>query len=119
MRSIITLKEYFASPKVISSNAKAKAHYALFPDRILTKHTDLGDQRIADLDGVMKQVISHRPGDVDASIYIKVNDDLAAIVKKNPTYLAGFAILPINDLAAAVSELKALHDVTRLYRRFN
>lgn len=106
MKSIITLEEHFASPKVINSSVEAKAHYAHFPDRILTKLTDLGDQRVTNLGGVTKQVISHGPGDVDAALCAQVNDDLAAAVKANPTRLAGFAMLPMREPAAAASELE-------------
>lgn len=106
MRSIITLEEHFASSHVISASAEAEAHYAHFPDRILSKLTDLGDQRIADLGGVTKQVISHGPGDVNAPICAQVNDELAAAVSKHPARLAGFAMLPMRDPDAAASELE-------------
>ncbi|KAJ6781195.1 hypothetical protein PWT90_05972 [Aphanocladium album] len=108
MRPLITLEEHFASQTVITSSDEAKAHYAHFPPHILGKLTDLDATRVADLDKghVSLQVVSHGPGNVGAAICADVNNDLAAAVKRNPTRLAGFAMLPMREPEAAAAELE-------------
>ncbi|KAM3460278.1 hypothetical protein MY5147_003157 [Beauveria neobassiana] len=108
MRPLITLEEHFASPTVLTSSDQAKAHYANFPPRILDKLTDLDHTRVADLDRghVSLQVVSHGPGNVAASVCTAVNDDLAAAIRRHPTRLAGFAMLPMREPAAAATELE-------------
>ncbi|TQV93822.1 2-amino-3-carboxymuconate-6-semialdehyde decarboxylase [Cordyceps javanica] len=108
MRPLITLEEHFASQTVIASSDEAKTHYAHFPSRILDKLTDLDETRVADLDKghVSLQVVSHGPGNVGAAVCASVNDDLAAAIRRHPTRLAGFAMLPMHEPAAAAEELE-------------
>ncbi|EGX95963.1 2-amino-3-carboxymuconate-6-semialdehyde decarboxylase, putative [Cordyceps militaris CM01] len=108
MRPLIALEEHFASPAVIASSADAKAHYAHFPPHILDKLTELGETRVADLDKghVSLQVVSHGPGNVGAAVCTTVNDELAAAVRRHPTRLAGFAMLPMREPDAAADELE-------------
>ncbi|OAQ97754.1 hypothetical protein LLEC1_00418 [Akanthomyces lecanii] len=108
MRPLITLEEHFASQTVITSSDEAKAHYAHFPPHILDKLTDLDQTRVADLDKghVSLQIVSHGPGNVGAGICADVNNDLAAAVQRNPTRLAGFAMLPMREPDAAAAELE-------------
>ncbi len=108
MRPLITLEEHFASQTVITSSDEAKAHYAHFPSHILDKLTDLDQTRVADLDKghVSLQIVSHGPGNVGTGVCTKVNDDLAAAIQRNPTRLAGFAMLPMREPDAAAAELE-------------
>ncbi|KAJ5091091.1 hypothetical protein NUU61_005961 [Penicillium alfredii] len=108
MLPLITLEEHFTSPKVSEVSVEAREHYAKFPPHIRTKLEELGEGRIKDLDkgNVSLQVISHGPGDIPPSICAVANDDLAAAVSRNPTRLAGFAMLPMGEPAAAAKELE-------------
>ncbi|PYH77253.1 putative metal-dependent hydrolase [Aspergillus uvarum CBS 121591] len=108
MIPLITLEEHYSSRKVSEASPEAQAHYAAFPPPIRRKLEALGDERIHDLDhgNVSIQVISHGPGDINASLCTAVNDDLAAAVAQHPTRLAGFAMLPMREPAAAAAELE-------------
>ncbi|OJK05120.1 hypothetical protein ASPACDRAFT_56517 [Aspergillus aculeatus ATCC 16872] len=105
MIPLITLEEHYISRKVSEASPTAKAHYAAFPPHIRSKLEALDDERIQDLDSgsVSLQVISHGPGDISASLCTAVNDDLAAAIRKHPTRLAGFAMLPMSEPAAAAA----------------
>lgn len=108
MVPLITLEEHYASPKVSESSPEARSHYANFPRHILSKLEFLGEERIRDLDqgNVSLQVISHGPGNISPPVCSTVNDDLASAVSQNPTRLAGFAMLPMSEPAAAAKELE-------------
>lgn len=108
MLPLITLEEHFCSPEVIESNESVGALYNYFPPHILSKLKDLGDDRIRDLDrgNVSIQVLSHGPGEASPSVCTVANDDLAAAVSKNPTRLAGFAMLAMSHPDTAAQELK-------------
>ncbi|EON97566.1 putative 2-amino-3-carboxymuconate-6-semialdehyde decarboxylase protein [Phaeoacremonium minimum UCRPA7] len=108
MLPLITLEEHFSSPKVLESSKSLGALYNNFPPFILSKLNSLGDERIQDLDRghVTLQVVSHGPGEASPSVCTAANDDLAAAVSKNPTRLAGFAMLALSEPAAAARELK-------------
>ncbi|KAK9321514.1 hypothetical protein V1517DRAFT_326105 [Lipomyces orientalis] len=108
MLPLITLEEHYASPKVTEASPEARDHYANFPPQILSKLRSLGEERIQDLDKgkVCLQVISHGPGVISAHICSTANDDLASAVARNPTRLAGFAMLPMSEPAAAAKELE-------------
>ena len=108
MLPLITLEEHYISPKVREASAAARAHYANFPSHLLSKLESLSDERIQDLDkgNVSLQVISHGPGDIPSHICSAANDDLASAISKNPSRLAGFAMLPMSEPAAAANELE-------------
>ena len=108
MLPLITLEEHYISPKVREASAAARTHYANFPSHLLSKLESLSDERIQDLDkgNVSLQVISHGPGDIPSHICSAANDDLASAISKNPSRLAGFAMLPMSEPAAAANELE-------------
>ena len=105
---LATLEEHYASPKVSESSPETRSHYANFPPHILSKLESLGEERIRDLDqgNVSLQVISHGPGNISPTVCSTANDDLAFAVSQNPTRLAGFAMLPMSEPAAAAKELE-------------
>jgi len=107
MLPLITLEEHYSSPKVLESSKGIGAFYNNFPPHILHKLNSLGDERIQDLDQgkVSLQVISHGPGEAPPSVCTAANDDLAAAISKNPTRLAGFAMITMSQPAAAAREL--------------
>ncbi|KAK9494190.1 hypothetical protein V1508DRAFT_49195 [Lipomyces doorenjongii] len=108
MLPLITLEEHYASPKVSEASPEARDHYSNFPPHILSKLESLGEERIQDLDKgkVSLQVISHGPGNISPSVCSAANNDLASAVSRNPTRLAGFAMLPMSEPAAAAKELE-------------
>ncbi|KAE8352497.1 hypothetical protein BDV28DRAFT_148956 [Aspergillus coremiiformis] len=108
MFPLITLEEHYVSPKVHEASPEARAHYANFPPHILLKLESLGEERIQDLDKgkVSLQVLSHGPGNLAAPVCSVINEDLAVAIAKNPTRLAGFAMLPMSEPVAAVTELE-------------
>jgi predicted TIM-barrel fold metal-dependent hydrolase len=107
MLPLITLEEHYSSPKVLESSKGIGAFYNNFPPHILHKLNSLGDERIQDLDQgkVSLQVISHGPREASPSVCTAANDDLAAAISKNPTRLAGFAMITMSQPAAAAREL--------------
>jgi predicted TIM-barrel fold metal-dependent hydrolase len=107
MLPLITLEEHYASSKVLESSAAMSALYDIFPPHLLHKLRSLGDERIQDLDNgkVSLQVISHGPGEATPSVCTAANDDLAAAIAKNPTRLAGFAMVTTSEPVAAAQEL--------------
>ncbi|KAK9481459.1 hypothetical protein V1527DRAFT_147797 [Lipomyces starkeyi] len=50
------------------------------------------------------EVISHRPGEASSFYCTTANNDLAAAISKNPTRLAGFAMITMSLPAAAARE---------------
>ena len=108
MLPLIALEEHYASLKVLESSKAIRALYNIFPPHLLHKMNSLGDERIQDLDDgkVSLQVISHGPGEVAPSVCIVANNDLANAISKNPTRLAGFAMLAMREPAAAAQELR-------------
>ncbi|KAH9222753.1 putative 2-amino-3-carboxymuconate-6-semialdehyde decarboxylase [Leptodontidium sp. 2 PMI_412] len=106
MTPFITLEEHYISRSAVKK-AGADGVYAMFPPHIVSKLADLGNERIADLEKgeVSLQVLSHGPIDASKDVCIVVNDELAAAISKNPTRLAGFALLPVIDPKAAADEL--------------
>ncbi|KAJ5216642.1 metal-dependent hydrolase [Penicillium cinerascens] len=106
MLPLIALEEHFVSSKV--REAERVDHYATFPPHIVTKLQSLGNERIQDLNegNVSLQVISHGPGVRSTALCITANDELASAISKNPTRMAGFAMLPMDDPAAAAKELE-------------
>lgn len=106
MSPIITLEEHFISPSVVKASGGDEV-YAQFPPHIVSKLSDLGNERITDLDkgDVSLQILSHGPIEASSEVCTSANDELAAAISKNPTRLAGFALLPIGEPKAAASEL--------------
>ncbi|RDL35850.1 Uncharacterized protein BP5553_06462 [Venustampulla echinocandica] len=107
MPPLITLEEHYSSPKVLESNKTISALYNNFPPHLLHKLDSLGDERIQDMDEgmVSLQVISHGPGEATPPVCAAANDDLAAAISKNPTRLAGFAMITMSQPTAAAREL--------------
>jgi predicted TIM-barrel fold metal-dependent hydrolase len=108
MLPLITLEEHYTSSKVSEASSATHDHLANFPPHILSKLGSLGEERIQDLDKgkVSLQVISHSPGNISPSVCLAANDDLASAISRNPTRLAGFAMLPMSEPAAAAKELE-------------
>ncbi|KAJ5093381.1 metal-dependent hydrolase [Penicillium angulare] len=106
MLPLITLEEHYVSPYVRA--AQEHDEFAVFPPALVQKLNTLGEERVQDLDAgnVSLQIISHGPGDMPASVCTAANDDLASAISKYPTRLAGFALLPVSNPAAAASELE-------------
>ncbi|KAK9317526.1 hypothetical protein V1524DRAFT_445346 [Lipomyces starkeyi] len=104
-RNLLRLATYLF---VSEASPEARDHYANFPPHILSKLESLGEERIQDLDKgkVSLQVISHGPGNISPPVCSVANDDLASAVSRNPTRLAGFAMLPMSEPAAAAKELE-------------
>lgn len=108
MIPLITLEEHYASSRVSEASIEARDHYSKFPPHVLSKLEELGEERIQDMDNgnVSLQIISHGPGDISPPVCSAANDELAAAISKNPTRLAGFAMLPMSEPAAAAKELE-------------
>jgi predicted TIM-barrel fold metal-dependent hydrolase len=106
MPPFITLEEHYLSPKVRA--ASTHDEFAQFPPHITRKLDSISSERIQDLDNgqIALQVLSHAPGTHPAPLCKEVNNDLAASISKNPTRLAGFALLPMSDAPAAAAELE-------------
>lgn len=125
---IITIEEHFTSPKISEkmkqfqpkSNDAEKdkdmgfmiKHYLPTNDDI----EDVGARRLKFMDesGIDIQVISYGSGSpqgiADSKIAIELcaeaNDELALLIKQNPTRFAGFATLPVVNTIAAAAELE-------------
>ncbi|PVH87012.1 putative metal-dependent hydrolase [Cadophora sp. DSE1049] len=106
MAPFITLEEHYISRSAVKK-AGADDMYVMFPPHIVSKLADLGTERIKDLEKgeVSLQVLSHGPIDASAEVCVGANDELAVAISKNPTRLAGFALLPVIDPKAAAAEL--------------
>ncbi|KAL1852670.1 hypothetical protein Plec18170_005803 [Paecilomyces lecythidis] len=106
MLPFITLEEHYVSFKV--REVESVDHYASFPQHIVTKLQSLDEERIQDMDNgkVSIQVVSHGPGDRPLHLCVLANDDLASAISRHPNRLAGFAMLPMNEPAAAAEELE-------------
>ena len=106
MFPLITLEEHYVSRRVREAGlADDLTHY---PQHIFSKMCSLGKERIQDLDNgnVSLQVISHGPSDRSPAICSKANDELVSAISKHPTRMAGFAMLPMSEPAAAAKELE-------------
>src|SRR4051794_16923563 len=106
MPPFITLEEHYLSPKVRA--ASTHDEFAQFPPHITRKLDSISSERIQDLDNgqIALQVLSHTPGTHPAPLSKEVNTVLAPSIPKNPTRLAGFALLPMSDAPAAAAELE-------------
>lgn len=100
MSPIITLEEHFISRSALKA-AGANGDYEKFPPHIVAKLADL-DLGKGD---VSLQIVSHGPLEASRKICRAANDELAAAIAKNPTRLAGFALLPVGEPHLAADEL--------------
>lgn len=98
----ITLEEHF------DTGISHDILHDSMPQTIKDRMADLGSARLQHMDenGVKLQVISHGPSATPVPACIAANNKLAAACKENPGRYAGFASLPMQDPAAAVSELE-------------
>ncbi len=125
---IITIEEHFSSPKISekmkqfqpqSSDAEKNKDMQELIKHFLPTNDDIEDvgaRRIKFMDesGIDMQVISYGGGSpqgiADPKIAIELcaeaNDELAHLIKQNPTRFAGFAALPVADPVAATAELE-------------
>lgn len=105
---IITLEEHYFS-KALSRPEHLQTTLARFPAPISDSLTEIGDKRIAAMDGgkVSLQVISHAPlaSSMPAGAVAEANDELYVSINSRPTRFKGFASLPMTDPALAVKEL--------------
>ena len=120
----ITLEEHFASPAFLDGpGRKLKERAAKIGGpaaRFLEQLSDLGDNRIAEMDaaGIDMQILSLTSPGVEqleaaeaASFARETNDFLAEAIRSHPTRFGGFAALPTADPDAAVAELeRTIHD---------
>jgi predicted TIM-barrel fold metal-dependent hydrolase len=117
----ITLEEHFATSVFLEGPGRdLRARAQQFGDRaakLLAQLTDVGDDRIAEMDGagIDVQVLSlTSPGteqleEADAvSVALDANDFLAAAIKRHPSRFAGFATLPTACPDKAADELERM-----------
>lgn len=113
---IVAIEEAFSipgmTPPFVGSQNTLAPEWASRWDRLLA---DVYEERLADMDanGVDVQVLSLTSGvelTGDAAIAVErarqANDHLARIVAAHPDRFAGFAALPLQDPAAAATELR-------------
>lgn len=107
MLPLITLEEHYIS-LALPPGADDLASHMELPPQLQSKLSDLGSERIKDLDAgsISLQVLSHGPLDANASVCAKVNGELKAAITKHPKRLAGFALLPMAEPEAAAKELE-------------
>ena len=115
----IALEEHFVSPNFVSGPGsrfmeRLRGSGPRGP-RICEQLQELGDARIAEMDaaGLDVQVLSLNSPGVEQSdtadqiaIARDANDFLAEAIKKHPTRLAGFAVLPVASPERAAEELE-------------
>jgi uncharacterized protein len=120
----ITLEEHYVSPAFLRGPgrelAEASKNLSGPPAKWVQQMSDLGDQRIAEMDaaGIDVQVLSlTSPGTeqlepTEAIVLAReANDYVARAVQRHADRFAAFAALPTADPGAAVSELeRAIHD---------
>lgn len=120
----ITLEEHFASPAFLDGpgrKLKERAARVGGPAaRFLEQLSDLGDNRIAEMDaaGIDMQILSLTSPGVEqleaaeaAAFARETNDFLAEAIRSHPTRFGGFASLPTANPDAAVAELeRTIHD---------
>jgi predicted TIM-barrel fold metal-dependent hydrolase len=103
--SLTTLEEHYISKLVRTSTDKDA--YDAFPQTMIRKLEDLGEQRLKDMDAgkVTRQIISHGPVNASPDMCRQANDELAAACNKNSGRFSAFAMLPMAEPAAAADEL--------------
>lgn len=114
----IAIEEHFLSPDYVAGPGKANAErFKARPGgaALVENLLDIGDGRIAKMDaaGIDMQVLSlNSPGveqlepDQAVPVARDANDFLADAIKRHPTRLAGFALLPIQVPDKAADELE-------------
>ena len=113
----IALEEHFATPELARySAATATVAQPGVWAEALRRLLDLTEERLPAMDasGVDVAVLSlNAPGiqaESDAAVAAReasaINDFLAEVIANNPTRFRGFAALPLQDPAAAASELE-------------
>ena len=99
-RPLITLEEHFVS-EAARTHGKNDDPLGIkrFPPPIATKLSDLGNERLKDMDAgtVTLQVISHAPTNGSAPIEVcrKANDELKSAVESSKGRFAVFAMIPM------------------------
>lgn len=106
MLPLISLEDHFVSPTVRA--AAEQDNYVHFPPKVMTQLLSLDAERITEMDAgkVTLQIVSHAPINASLENCRTANDELAEGVKKNPTRLGGFAMLPMSDPQGAATELE-------------
>ncbi|HEX2216642.1 MAG TPA: amidohydrolase family protein [Xanthobacteraceae bacterium] len=108
---IVTLEEHYWDEELSATFSGLDAGAS---PEVKRRLLDVGEARIAAMDeaGIDIQVLSHAapsaqklPADGAAEMTRRVNDRLAAVIKRHPTRFAGFAALPTADPSAAADEL--------------
>jgi predicted TIM-barrel fold metal-dependent hydrolase len=111
----ITLEEHFLTQSFLNATQNASTPIPPQIAALQPKLLDLGAGRIAAMDeaAIDLQVLSLAASGLDAlhaadamPLTRDINDELAAAIRQNPARLAGFAILPLKDPAAAAAELE-------------
>ncbi len=117
---IITLEEHYRSKLVDAALPQAGNFFSAMNAneemaKRLPKLSDLGKQRIADMDeaGIDLQVLSHTVPSPElleqaraVPLARRVNDEMAEAVRRYPKRFAAFATLPVADPAASAEELE-------------
>jgi uncharacterized protein len=114
----IAIEEHFRSRAFLAALAAGRAieEPSRAVERAAARLEDVGPGRVAEMDaaGVDVQVLSHNVPGPEAcaaagdavALAREMNDELAAVVTARPDRLAGFAMLPLADPAAAAEELR-------------
>jgi predicted TIM-barrel fold metal-dependent hydrolase len=111
----ITLEEHFVTQSFLRATTSASTPLPPQIAALQPKLLDIGSGRIAAMDesAIDLQVLSLATSGLDSldaataiSLTHDINDELAAAVCAYPTRLAGFAVLPLKDPAAAAAELE-------------
>ncbi|CAF9913675.1 MAG: hypothetical protein ALECFALPRED_008938 [Alectoria fallacina] len=111
-RPLIALEEHFISEaaRAWGIDNDSLGFIKRFPPPIASKLSDLNDIRLQDMEAgaVSLQVVSHGPTNGSAPIDIcrQANDELHKAVQTSEGRLAGFAMIPMNEPAAAAEELE-------------
>lgn len=107
MPPLITLEEHFFSEAITASTSSQYSEQLRHVPGLLEKLHDLGASRLRDMDAaqISVQVVSHGPGALSPGQCAAANDQLAAAVAAHSGRFAGFAVLPMADPAACVTEL--------------
>ena len=119
---IITVEEHYTVPEVDAYCAQAKAARSGNTPPQTPAHADagvlgeLGEKRLAAMDrsGITAQIIGyggnspmHLRKEENAVTYCRMaNDYLAQAVRQHPGRMYGYAVLPVDDPAAAAAELE-------------
>ncbi|KAF4919077.1 Decarboxylase orsB [Colletotrichum viniferum] len=109
MANLIAIEEHYLSPLLPEQKGRYnRPSVKDFGTAVIDKLGDLGPARLEAMasDSVGMTVLSHLPATPDAPTCKAVNDDLHSKIKQHPDHYAAFALLPLEDSAAAAVELK-------------